>query len=86
MLNLEDVKLTKADKEHAEAALRNWNTLSHIISEQKLDGLRTLLAYEVSTRMRLTVIQRLVARYGVLEQQANEREVMALVAKRMARQ
>lgn len=86
MLNIDAVKLTSHDKKTAEEALRNWNLLSKKIGEQDLDGIRVLLKHEIDTRMRLTVIQRLVARYGVLEQQANEREVMALLAKKLGRQ
>jgi hypothetical protein len=85
MLNLESVKLTSHDKKRAEEALKNWNELSKVISEQDLDGIRVLLAHEVNTRMRLTVVQRLVARFGVLEQHANEREVMGLLAKRLGK-
>ena len=83
MLNLESVKLTSGDKKRAEEALKNWNELSKVISEQDLDGIRVLLAHEVRTRRRLTVVQRLTARYGVLEQHANEREVMRLLAREL---
>lgn len=75
MLNLKEVKLKKSEEKLAEDVLANWKGLTEALARLDLHGVRALLAYELRTRKRLTIVQRLTARYGVLEQRENEKEV-----------
>lgn len=75
MLNLKAVKLTDAQKKQADQILSNWKGLTAAIAKLDINGVRGLLAYELRHQKRLTIVQRLTARYGVLEQRENEKEV-----------
>lgn len=82
-LDLKKVRLDSKQKKFAEGVLRNWGLLNKGITKLDIGQVRALLAFELATRARLTVVQRLVARYGVLEQKANEREVAEALAKKL---
>lgn len=84
MMDLKKVKLTETQKIQAEDILRNWAGLNKRIAAMSLAGVRNLLAFELATRCRLTIVQRLTARYGVLEQRENEREVAGYLAKKLS--
>ena len=83
-LKLDKVKLTQTQKDIAEKILHAWSDLNKNIATLDIEGVRALLVYELSARARLTVVQRLTARYGVLEQRENEREVAKLLARKFA--
>lgn len=80
-LELNTVTLTETDKKKCDEALRNWTELNKVLEKANLGAVQKLLKRELTTKCRLTIVQRLTARYGVLEQQVNEREVAEALAR-----
>jgi hypothetical protein len=80
-LDLDKVKVSKVEKETAEEVLTNLPTLGAALMqpEMTLSAVRVLLKVEADGRHRLTTLQRLVARYNVLEAKQNEEDLMAYV-------
>lgn len=82
-LDLEQVKVTGARRHEAEEILANLPTLNRTLvkPEVTLDVVRALIKVEVEGRHRMTTLQRLVARYNVLEARQNEADLMAYVTR-----
>jgi hypothetical protein len=80
-LDLEKVRVSKEEKEAAEEVLANLPTLNRTLVQPKmtLDAVRVLIKVEADHRHRMTTLQRLVARYNVLEAKQNEEDLMAYV-------
>lgn len=80
-LDLDRVKVTKEEKETAEQVLANLPTLNTALVAPKmtLDAVRVLIKVEADGKHRLTTLQRLIARYNVLEAKSNEEDLMAYV-------
>lgn len=80
-LDLAGVKVSKEEREKAEGVLANLPTLNKALVHPKmtLDAVRVLIKVEAETRHRMTTLQRLVARYNVLESKQNEEDLMAYV-------
>lgn len=81
MLDLDKVRVSKEEKEAAEEVLDNLSTLNAALMQPKmtLDAVRVLIKVEADHRHRMTTLQRLVARYNVLEAKSNEETLMAYV-------
>lgn len=80
-LDLDRMKVTKEEKETAEEVLANLPTLNKALVQPRmtLDAVRVLIKVEADTRHRMTTLQRLVARFNVLEAKQNEEDLMAYV-------
>lgn len=80
-LDLEKVRVTKEEKETAEEVLANLPTLNRALVQPKmtLGAVRVLIKVEADTRHRMTTLQRLIARFNVLEAKQNEEDLMAYV-------
>lgn len=80
-LDLDKVRVTKEEKETAEEVLANLPTLNRSLVQPKmtLDAVRVLIKVEADHRHRMTTLQRLIARYNVLEAKQNEEDLMAYV-------
>ena len=83
MIDFNSIKTPKDQSKHLEI-LSNLPTLNEALmdDEMKIEDVRVLLKIEADTKARLTTLQRLVARYNVLEGRANEAEMMKYVASR----
>lgn len=84
-LDLETMKVTEKEKSAAEDVLANLSTLNAALMQPRmtLDAVRVLLKVEADDRHRMTTLQRLMARYNVLEAKANEEALMAYVTDRV---
>lgn len=80
-LDLEKVKVTREERETAEEILANLPTLGAALMTPKmtLGAVRVLIKIEADGKHRMTTLQRLVARYNVLEAKQNEEDLMAYV-------
>lgn len=80
-LDLDRVKVTKEEKETAEETLANLPTLSTALMQPEvtLEAVRVLIKVEADGKHRMTTLQRLIARYNVLEAKSNEEDLMAYV-------
>jgi hypothetical protein len=85
MLDLEKVKVSKEERDAAEEILANLPTLGAAVMQPRmtLEAVRALIKIEADGRHRLTTLQRLVARYNVLEAQRNEEDLMAYVTSKV---
>jgi hypothetical protein len=82
MLDLRNVVVAKVSEGEAEKLLSNIPTLNRALVDRKttLSLVRLLIKMEADGRHRMTTLQRLVARYNVLEAKQNEMDLMAYVA------
>lgn len=76
ILNLKRIKLTEEDKARVAAASSNIEVLAKSITKVDKDELLKMLAYETRTRRRMQIVQRLIARLGVLIRAEMEAEAM----------
>lgn len=84
-LDLDKVKVTKEEKEAGEELLANLPTLNDWLMHEKtkLDDVRAMIRVEADGKHRMTTLQRLVARYNVLEAKSNEEALMAYVTEKV---
>jgi hypothetical protein len=85
MLDLDRVRVTAKEREDGEQVLSNLPTLNKALVDpkMKLEAVRALIKIEADGRHRMTTLQRLVARYNVLEAKQNEEDLMAYVTARV---
>jgi hypothetical protein len=76
ILNLRKIKLTEEDKVRVAQASSNIEVLAKNVTRVDKDELLKMLAYETRTRRRMQIVQRLVARLGVLVRAEMEAEAM----------
>ena len=81
ILNLEKVKLTKAEAEAAAEFVANSEVVAKCLTSKSKDELVKALAYEVANKKRLAIAQRLVARIGVLMKAELEQEIIEALRK-----
>lgn len=87
-LDLDKVRVTKEEKASAEEVLANLPILGRALMEPRmtLAAVRVLIKVEADDRHRMTTLQRLIARYNVLEAKQNEEDLMAYVTAKVAKQ
>lgn len=85
MLELDRVRVSKEERETGEAVLASLPTLNRALVAPKmsLDAVRVLIKIEADGKHRMTTLQRLIARYNVLESKKNEEDLMAYVTARI---
>lgn len=76
ILNLEKVKLTKAEAEAAAEFTANSEVVAKSLTSKSKDELVKALAYEVANKKRLAIAQRIGARLGVLFKAEIEQEII----------
>lgn len=76
ILRLADVELSVADEKRVAQASSNIEVLARNITKVDKDELLKMLAYETRTRRRMQIVQRLIARLGVLIRAEMEAEAM----------
>ena len=76
ILNLEKVKLTKAEEMAAAELTANSEVLAKHLTEKSKEELVNALAFEVAGRKRLAIAQRIGARVCVLLKQEVEQEII----------
>ena len=76
ILNLEKVKLTKAEEKAAAELTANSEVLAKHLTEKSKEELVQALAFEVDGKKRLAIAQRIGARIGVLMKAELEQEII----------
>jgi histidinol dehydrogenase len=76
ILRLADVELSAADEKRVAQASSNIEVLAKNITKVDKDELLKMLAYETRTRRRMQLVQRIIARIGVLIRGEMEAEAM----------
>lgn len=84
-LDLDKMRVSKEEREAAEEVLANLPVLAKALMQPKmtLDAVRVLIKVEADDRHRMTTLQRLIARFNVLEAKHNEEALMAYVTERV---
>lgn len=76
ILNLEKVKLTKAEEKAAAEFTANSEVVAKSLTSKSKDELVKALAYEVANKKRLAIAQRIGARVGVILKAELEQEII----------
>lgn len=79
MLEIKNERVTTAEAQKAEVILSNLPTLNEALRKISLDEVRKLIKVEADGKHRMTTLQRLIARYNVLEGKENEGNLMQYV-------
>lgn len=84
-LDLDKMKVSEKEREAADEVLDNLSTLNAALMQPKmtLEAVRVLIKVEADHRHRMTTLQRLIARFNVLEAKSNEETLMAYVTERV---
>ncbi len=82
MLKIDNVKVSDKQRVGGEEILANLPSLNAALKnpEVGLEEVRRLIRIEADGKRRMTTLQRLVARFNVLEAKQNEAELFAYVA------
>ena len=81
ILNLEKVKLTKAEEKAAAELTANSEVLAKNLTAKSKEELVQALAFEVAGKKRLAIAQRIGARIGVLMKAELEQEIIEALRK-----
>ncbi len=76
MINLIDIVLTDHDKWVCEQWLAKWTNINKSIEQLNISYLERLIAYEMNTRKRIKVIDRLLGRYFKLLRKSTTNDVV----------
>jgi hypothetical protein len=80
MLNIESINVKGAKV--AEEILSNLPSLNRALPSLELEHVRALIRVEADGKHRMTTLQRLIARFNVLEARENEKELMQYVVRK----
>ncbi len=76
MINLTEIVLSDYDKWVCEQWLAKWTNINKSIEQLNIENLANLIAYEMNTRKRHKVIDRLLGRYFKLLRKSTTEDVV----------